>query len=134
MSLSDSKQTSTHGHVGWLPPLQVLIWLVHPPLWPTLGCGFVQEISTADPCRMLAGPGMDGDTGGHPAVTALCSVLMAQNSSRALAVSSQERKGVHTVYRKPQSPQHEHEPSQHGLVPWSQSEALGPALGWSALS
>lgn len=42
---------------------------------------------------------------------------------------------MHMVYKKPQSPRHDHEPSQYGLVPWSQSEALGPAvsLGCTAL-
>lgn len=73
---------------------------------------------------------------GHTWSAALSSVLMAQNNGRVLAVSSWERKGVHVVYKKPQSPQHEHEPGQHGLVPWSQGEALGPAapLGCTALA
>lgn len=72
----------------------------------------------------------------HTWSAALSSVLMAQNKGRVLAVSSWERKGMHVVNKRPQSPQHEHEPGQHGLVPWSQGEALGPALslGCTALA
>lgn len=43
--------------------------------------------------------------------SAALSVIMAQNNGRVLAVTSWERKGVHMVYKKPESPQNEQEPS-----------------------
>lgn len=75
MSLS-RLQANNHSWACWLAaPTSGIDWVCAPPLWPgaasqpTLGCGFVQEISAAASCRMLAGPGLGGDPGGYPAVT-----------------------------------------------------------------
>lgn len=133
MSLSDSKQTTTHGRADGLPPLQVLIEFVHPPLWPgaalqpALGCGFVQ-ISAAASCRMedLAGWGYWGIACCHMWPAALSSVPVAQNNGRVLAVSSWEWKGVHMMYKKPQ-------PHSMNVSQASMGLSLGARVGLAKL-
>lgn len=117
MSLSDSKQTTTHGRTDGLPPLQVLIGFVHPPLWPgaalqpALGRGFVQ-ISASASCRMedLAGWGYWGISCCHMWPAALSSASGPEQWQGPGSLFLGVERCAHDVQEAPTS-QHEREPT-----------------------
>lgn len=94
-------------------------------LQPARGCVFAREIFSCCFCQTWMGI-LGAESRFRMRTAAPSPASMVLSNGRVLPVFSWGRRGGPMIYKKPQSPQREREPSQHGvgLFPWIQSGML----------